>query len=123
MFWYTTSNKIFFCLTLGNVFVTSSLVSDNICDDAGSIELLRELPAVGTFSFLQSYQRTVCDFCLRDAHHPDEHAGEVLIFQWWIKAISTPIIVKNSPGVDSRIKRTEMLVVSLKVLMTKRQYF
>lgn len=80
MFLYTTSNKIFFCLTLGNVCVTSSLVSDNICDDAGSIELLRELPAVGTFSFLQSYQRTVCDFCLRDAHHPDEHAGEVLIF-------------------------------------------
>lgn len=39
-----------------------------------------ELPTVGTFSFLQSYQRTVCDFCLRDAHHPDEHAGEVLIF-------------------------------------------
>lgn len=83
MFWDTTSNKIFVLFSFfatGHVCVTSSLVSDNICDDTGRNELLGELHAVGTFYFLQSCQRSVYDFCLRDAHHPDEHAGEALIF-------------------------------------------
>lgn len=63
-----------------NVYLAASLVSYNICDDAGRNELHRSLHAVGTVSIFQSCQRTFCHFCLCDADYPDEHAGQWLFY-------------------------------------------